>query len=97
MTDDLVSACRELLELLEATYERNGKSVNPALHDIAPYFDLEWPSECEPATYEALKRIAGIVLGEEPCHHPYWKQLKDGSEVCQRCGADVSHMDGMGG
>jgi hypothetical protein len=34
---------------------------------------------------------------EPSCHHPYWKQLPGGKEVCQRCGADVSHMDGMGG
>lgn len=50
-------------------------------------------------TVYGMRKLEGVNLDglAEPCHHPYWKQLPGGQEVCQRCGADVSHMDGMGG
>lgn len=57
---DLSGACRELLDLLEASYEPGGVSANGE-HVIGPYFDVEWPSECSPEILAALQRIVEIV------------------------------------
>jgi len=43
---------------------------------------------------------AGIrMLAPEPCHHPYWRFLSDGTgrTLCTRCGYDTTHVDAMGG
>lgn len=40
-------------------------------------------------TVYRMRKLEGVNLDGvvEPCHHPYWKQLPGGKEVCQRCGA----------
>jgi hypothetical protein len=70
--------------------EKGNWFFNRHAYDTGPYDSAQ-------ELCEELGKLLDQEKPRENCHHPYWKQLPGGKEVCQRCGADVSHMDGMGG
>lgn len=44
-----------------------------------------------------LEDLARASYQPEFCEHPFWQSVAGGGEKCRTCGADVSHLDPMGG